>query len=392
MDNMQRQAHSCGHLKAAEMDAANSSPWQRPTITSPPVQPAHGYQQHENQASPIVPPKGHSNSHERTQKNGQLELQYPWTLRELEGYTQNSPPLMTVVATHSQAAFNQQSHHSASSPQVSMASGSTIMATIRNNNRLAGRSQSSESSTDENVPSENLHLARSKNWMSLPVHTSIPLYGDRQAQPSVSHDIDPYKNGEGFISRDFEVTALRMQDFILHDENGSKIGSHRDKIPPVISYADGEDDHRSPHRKDRASISDGPPAPSSIWKRLLDAIMWKEPSLGVKIKQGLSGFANDSDISALADTGSRKNTISADYANRLGLEVRGSPCTFKLGNSTKVQSRGKVCIESDLLLGPNMPVLLRYRITSLGICRKPEEIRHYHMSRPAEMPLRSDPR
>ncbi len=60
-----------------------------------------------------------------------------------------------------------------------------------------------------------------------------------------------------------------------------------------------------------------------------------------KIKQGLSGYSNGRNVSALADTGSRKNVISASYAECLGLEVTGSPCEFELGNSQKTKSIGK---------------------------------------------------
>ena len=59
-----------------------------------------------------------------------------------------------------------------------------------------------------------------------------------------------------------------------------------------------------------------------------------------KIKQGLPGFLNGRTVSALADTGSGKNVMSASYAERLGLEVTGSSHTFELGNSRKIRSSG----------------------------------------------------
>ena len=52
-----------------------------------------------------------------------------------------------------------------------------------------------------------------------------------------------------------------------------------------------------------------------------------------KVKLGLPGFANDYEILALADTGSPRNVMSAAYAEQLGLNTTGTPCTFKLGDS-----------------------------------------------------------
>ena len=61
----------------------------------------------------------------------------------------------------------------------------------------------------------------------------------------------------------------------------------------------------------------------------------------LKAKQGLAGFANGSSIAAMADTGSRKNVISASYAKKLDLSIKGLPSTFAIGNSRKIQSLGK---------------------------------------------------
>ena len=60
-----------------------------------------------------------------------------------------------------------------------------------------------------------------------------------------------------------------------------------------------------------------------------------------RTKQGLVGFANGSSIAAMADTGSRKNVISASYAMKLDLSIEGLPSTFAIGNSRKIQSLGK---------------------------------------------------
>lgn len=60
----------------------------------------------------------------------------------------------------------------------------------------------------------------------------------------------------------------------------------------------------------------------------------------LKIKQGLPGFLNGSSISALADTGSRKNIISQSYAKSLNLQITKSPCDFQLGSSHRARSIG----------------------------------------------------
>ena len=61
----------------------------------------------------------------------------------------------------------------------------------------------------------------------------------------------------------------------------------------------------------------------------------------LKLKQGLVGFVNGANIAAMADTGSRENIISESYAKNLGLNVEGSPSSFKIGNAQKIQSLGE---------------------------------------------------
>ena len=68
---------------------------------------------------------------------------------------------------------------------------------------------------------------------------------------------------------------------------------------------------------------------------------WDDVEKITKIKQGLPGFANGATVSALPDTGSRKNVISASYAKKLNLKIKGSSASFELGNSKKTQSIGK---------------------------------------------------
>jgi hypothetical protein len=67
-------------------------------------------------------------------------------------------------------------------------------------------------------------------------------------------------------------------------------------------------------------------------------------SPGGKIKQGLAGRVNGCRVSAIADTGSRKNIISAVYAAEIGLKIQGSPSSFTLGNSRQTLSLGTVSL------------------------------------------------
>lgn len=89
-----------------------------------------------------------------------------------------------------------------------------------------------------------------------------------------------------------------------------------------------------------------------------------------KFKQGLVGFANGADIAAMADTGSRKNIISASYAKKLGLKVEGSPSPFKIGNAQKIQSLGKphlFLVLSLAIMRTLTRLSYRNRISSLGL-------------------------
>ena len=70
----------------------------------------------------------------------------------------------------------------------------------------------------------------------------------------------------------------------------------------------------------------------------------RNPSRGarlLKAKQALLGFANGSNIAAMADTGSRKNVMSESYAKSMGFTIEDSPSTFEIGNSRKIQSIGR---------------------------------------------------
>lgn len=64
----------------------------------------------------------------------------------------------------------------------------------------------------------------------------------------------------------------------------------------------------------------------------------------VKIKRGLSGFVNGTRVSAIADTGSAQNVISAAYASDMKLLIDSKSSFFKLGNSKTILSIGELKI------------------------------------------------
>ena len=73
--------------------------------------------------------------------------------------------------------------------------------------------------------------------------------------------------------------------------------------------------------------------------------LWRGPNATFsKFKRGLSGFANGSRISAFPDTGSTQNVVSEAFVRELKLEVKGSPCEFKLGNSQQTKSIGELLL------------------------------------------------
>ncbi|KAL8632175.1 hypothetical protein Q9189_002085 [Teloschistes chrysophthalmus] len=64
-----------------------------------------------------------------------------------------------------------------------------------------------------------------------------------------------------------------------------------------------------------------------------------------KIKQGVAGFLNGCSVSALADTGSRKNVISQSYCKSSKLKIKRCFGEFQLGNSHMARSIGTVSLE-----------------------------------------------
>ena len=59
-----------------------------------------------------------------------------------------------------------------------------------------------------------------------------------------------------------------------------------------------------------------------------------------KLKRGLSGTIDGFKVSALADTGAALNVVSCSFAKARGLDVAGSPSSFRQGNSTSAYSLG----------------------------------------------------
>ncbi|KAL8916484.1 MAG: hypothetical protein Q9208_008487 [Pyrenodesmia sp. 3 TL-2023] len=64
-----------------------------------------------------------------------------------------------------------------------------------------------------------------------------------------------------------------------------------------------------------------------------------------KWKRGLSGFVNGRRVSALADTGSRRNAISQAFAQDMNLRMKPSTSKFIVGNSNIISSIGTVSFD-----------------------------------------------
>jgi len=88
--------------------------------------------------------------------------------------------------------------------------------------------------------------------------------------------------------------------------------------------------------------------------RSIAKILRRSP--GGKTKRGLAGLANGFSVSAMADTGSRKNVVSAAYAAKLGLKIQGSPSSFTLGSSRQAFSIGTVSLLWSFAENPEMTI------------------------------------
>ncbi|KAK3172729.1 hypothetical protein OEA41_006053 [Lepraria neglecta] len=145
MDYAQPQAHSYGqHPHAPHMQAAYSNGQQHsggPTITSPPSQPPQMHQQHQPQASPILPSQGHSYPPQPPPQANHSGLNYPQAYGVAPS-NMHPPygvsPAQAAAAMATAAASGQTSYYQM--PQTSMAGGSPRMAGIGIKNERAPRS------------------------------------------------------------------------------------------------------------------------------------------------------------------------------------------------------------------------------------------------------------
>ena len=110
-----------------------------------------------------------------------------------------------------------------------------------------------------------------------------------------------------------------------------------------------------------------------------------------KTKRGLSGFANGWRISAFPDTGSTRNVVSEAFVRRLNLDVKRSPCKFKLGNSQSIKSIGELPVVD---LRPMVPWLMdssRHSELRLGIFGMRHRYDEHHLRCTPHLQLRAHP-
>jgi hypothetical protein len=109
---------------------------------------------------------------------------------------------------------------------------------------------------------------------------------------------------------------------------GSDIGKRMTPTPsicPNVSWV-------QPFSQNRNKTSDTPP---------ISSVHLNKRGPRQKIKRGLPGFVNGFKVSAMADTGSAQNIISAGYASAMKFNILPSSSSFKLGNSKSIQAIGK---------------------------------------------------
>lgn len=64
-----------------------------------------------------------------------------------------------------------------------------------------------------------------------------------------------------------------------------------------------------------------------------------------KVKRGLASFVNGARLSVIADTGAAHNVISAAYVEEKNMKIDTASTSFKLGNSSVINSIGTVTID-----------------------------------------------
>ena len=197
-----------------------------------------------------------------------------------------------------------------------------------------------------------------------------------ESQSAAAQDKDPSKKTD--LKNDQWQSLLALHKELLHEHHDSSLSMiYQDKpynppmqnIPKTISPKDalldfddaeedatislfpqdtgGEEPVTSGVGRLSRKVSPGLPRPTTFKRqegekreRLTPVESTSRVGSLLRTKQGLVGFANGSSIAAMADTGSRKNVISASYAKKLDLSIKGLPSTFAIGNSRKIQSIG----------------------------------------------------
>ena len=134
--------------------------------------------------------------------------------------------------------------------------------------------------------------------------------------------------GEKLPKPDLETGRPLPEDYIIRGQLWSK-----DFFPQRWFSSPVMDDEERTHlpRRPKTSKAHG------IGKRLLIKVS--------KIKRGLASFVNGTRLSVIADTGAAANVISATYAKQRNMEIDTSSSSFRLGNSSLVDSLGTVTID-----------------------------------------------
>ena len=118
------------------------------------------------------------------------------------------------------------------------------------------------------------------------------------------------------------------EDFVIHDQLRSNTHFPQTHFSDGAMSGDGQT-YRRPCAK--------PSEMHSISRHLLKKIS--------KVKRGIASFVNGARLSVIADTGVAVNVISAEYAKQNHMAIDTSFSSFKLGNSSLVDSVGTVSID-----------------------------------------------
>lgn len=156
MDYAQTQAHSYGgHSHAPNMHAAYSNAQQHPggpTITSPPTQTPQMHQQHQTQASPILPSQGHSYQQQPLPQANHSGLNYQQSYGAVPTNMHPQYGVSPAAAMATAAASGQTNYYPM--PQSSMPGGSPRMAGIGIKNERVPRSPPQSANPMGSLPSQ----------------------------------------------------------------------------------------------------------------------------------------------------------------------------------------------------------------------------------------------